>query len=158
MMGAPIGTTQFIPWMYRSFTLLLGLMILLSGCDSDSNSSGGTIGGNGSYVFLECSTERSPSPVPCTLEYDPVCGLRNDGSSRSYDNDCVACTDHKVNGFWAGDCQTIVCTDPRPVACTREYAPVCGLLDNGKLRTMANACEACSNQRVISYLNGGECI
>jgi hypothetical protein len=152
------GTTHLMPWMYHSFTLLLGLIILLSGCDSDDNSSGGITGGSGSYIFLACPTGRSPGPVPCTLEIDPVCGLHYDGSSRSYDNDCVACADLKVSGYWTGGCQTIVCTDPRPEACTREYVPVCGLFDNGKRRTMANACEACASERVVSYLKGGECL
>lgn len=143
---------------HRPYLLLLGLMIIMSGCDSGNNSSGGTTGGGGSYIFMECPAGRPSGPVPCTLEYDPVCGLSNDGSSRSYANDCAACSDSKVNGYWAGECQTIVCTDPRPKACSRDYVPVCGLLENGNLRTMANACEACANDRVVSYLMGGECL
>lgn len=158
MTGTANSSAHLIPWMHPSFALFVGLIILMSGCDSNNNSSAGTTGGSGSYIFLECPAGRLSGPVPCTLEYDPVCGLRNDGSSRSYDNDCVACSDLNVNGYWAGECQTIVCAEPRPKACSREYAPVCGLLENGNLRTMANGCEACANDTVVSYLMGGECL
>ena len=140
---------------YISF-LLLGSVILLSGCDSDSDNRGGSSGGSGSFVFAECAAGRTPGPVPCTLNIDPVCGLRDDGSSQYYDNDCLACADPGITGYWPGACMTVACTTPRPEACTREYVPVCGLLDDGTRQTMANGCEACANDRVVSYL-AAEC-
>jgi len=47
--------------------------------------------------------------------------------------------------------QLIVCESPRSQACTREYAPVCGKLNSGKLRTFDNGCTACANQAVQGH-------
>ncbi len=57
------------------------------------------------------------------------------------------------------------CTDPRPQACTREYAPVCAIRDTGlrcmttpcpssEYRSYPNACEACADPRVRSWKAG----
>ncbi|MEA3291253.1 MAG: hypothetical protein U9Q71_02950 [Pseudomonadota bacterium] len=43
------------------------------------------------------------------------------------------------------------CTDPRPEVCTLEYDPVCGVTRDGKTKTYATACNACSNQEVMGY-------
>ncbi|MCG6894915.1 MAG: hypothetical protein LJE65_15025 [Desulfobacteraceae bacterium] len=67
-----------------------------SGSDSQSGSSG--------PVFTECPAYRPPPPVACTLQYDPVCGRLSDGSTRTYDNDCNACADPEVQGYWKGSC------------------------------------------------------
>ena len=40
--------------------------------------------------------------------------------------------------------------------CTLEYAPVCGQTDDGSMQTYGNKCQACANEKVISYLQG-EC-
>ena len=47
-----------------------------------------------------------------------------------------------------------VCTDPRPQICTREYNPVCARLTNGKDKTYATGCTACSDIKVVSYTLG----
>jgi hypothetical protein len=52
-----------------------------------------------------------------------------------------------------GNAETLLsaCQSPRTQVCTREYAPVCGKLNNGELETFANACEACANEAVGGY-------
>jgi len=59
----------------------------------------------------------------------------------------------------------LVCKDPRPEICTNEYEPVCANKDNG-IRcvttpcpstdkvTYANACSACADKKVFSYVPG----
>ena len=50
----------------------------------------------------------------------------------------------------------------RPEACTKEYEPVCGLVQvecittpcNPVPEAFSNGCTACSNERVISYTEG----
>lgn len=62
--------------------------------------------------------------------------------------------------FTAG-CQTdpvregeILCKEPRPEICTREYVPVCAVLADSTTKTYANGCEACADKQVVSHLPG----
>ena len=45
-----------------------------------------------------------PSPEFCTMNYLPVCGVRADHTSKTYSNDCSACSDSKVVGYNVGEC------------------------------------------------------
>jgi len=47
-----------------------------------------------------------------------------------------------------------LCTDPRPEICTQQYAPVCGVRDDGSRRTYSNACSACADTDVVGSLAG----
>ena len=47
-----------------------------------------------------------------------------------------------------------LCTDPRPEVCTQNYAPVCGVHEDGSRRTYSNGCMACSNAEVVGSLPG----
>lgn len=49
---------------------------------------------------------------------------------------------------------TVVCKDPRPTICTREYRPVCGHFADGTVKTFSNACSACGNKEVVGYTHG----
>jgi hypothetical protein len=40
----------------------------------------------------------------CTHEYRPACGLRRDGSRKTYGNACTACSDPQVVSQAAGAC------------------------------------------------------
>ena len=44
-------------------------------------------------------------PEMCTMDYNPVCGRSSDGSSRTYSNDCNACSDLKVISYSLGECK-----------------------------------------------------
>lgn len=57
----------------------------------------------------------------------------------------------------------IQCKDPRPQMCTKEYRPVCATRDTGvrcvttpcpstELVTKGNACTACADEKVFSYV------
>ena len=61
----------------------------------------------------------------------------------------------------------VMCTNPRPEVCTAIYAPVCATRDTGircittpcpseEQVTKASSCTACSDPKVISYVDG-EC-
>lgn len=59
----------------------------------------------------------------------------------------------------------VACEEPRPRICTREYRPVCGRRDTGircittpcpatEWKTFGNACTACRDPEVLSYVPG----
>ena len=63
--------------------------------------------------------------------------------------------------------EPVACKDPRPQVCTAMYEPVCATRDTGircitapcpseEKKTMGNACSACSDPKVYSYVKG-EC-
>jgi hypothetical protein len=45
-----------------------------------------------------------PRPQICTMEYIPVCGLRQDDSVGGYPSACSACADDNVTGWAPGEC------------------------------------------------------
>jgi hypothetical protein len=49
---------------------------------------------------------------------------------------------------------TTLCTEPRPEICTQQYDPVCGVHEDGTRRTYSNACMACGDADVVSWLPG----
>lgn len=55
-----------------------------------------------------------------------------------------------------GKKQATDCTNPRPQACTMQYDPVCGQKDDGSSDTYGNACSACGDSDVLSWVDG-EC-
>ncbi len=50
----------------------------------------------------------------------------------------------------------ILCDEPRPQICTREYNPVCAILNDGHKDTRSTGCTACSDSAVSGY-RMGEC-
>ncbi|EBV3599988.1 protease inhibitor [Salmonella enterica subsp. enterica serovar Virchow] len=80
-----------------------------------------------------------PGPVACTMEYNPVCGIRG-GERRTFSNACTA----RASGFRIsapGECRANR-PPPRPGGvCTREYNPVCARRGD-RIRTFGNACSA----------------
>ena len=46
----------------------------------------------------------NPRPQMCSRDYRPACGLRRDGSRRTYGNACAACADPEVESQEAGAC------------------------------------------------------
>ena len=46
-----------------------------------------------------------PRPEFCTMDYNPVCGTLEDGSSKTYSNGCTACSDAAVAGWILGACE-----------------------------------------------------
>ena len=48
--------------------------------------------------------------------------------------------------------KSTVCPENRPMMCTMDYTPVCGLHNDKSTKTYSNACGACSNKAVISHV------
>ena len=46
----------------------------------------------------------SPRPQMCTMDFRPACGLRRDGTRKTYSNACAACADTDVESQAAGAC------------------------------------------------------
>ena len=46
-----------------------------------------------------------PRPQMCTQDYRPVCADLKDGSTKTYSNGCMACSDPKVVGYYQGACE-----------------------------------------------------
>lgn len=53
-----------------------------------------------------------------------------------------------------GALDVILCEQPRPQICTREYDPVCAKLNDGSIRTYATGCTSCADSKVESYTKG----
>ena len=45
-----------------------------------------------------------PRPQICTMDYRPVCGQHDDGSTGTYSNGCGACSEPSVVGHSPGAC------------------------------------------------------
>ena len=56
-----------------------------------------------------------------------------------------------------GALDLILCEEPRPQICTREYNPVCGTLQDGSTKTGSTGCTSCSDPDVVGY-NMGVCV
>ena len=53
-----------------------------------------------------------------------------------------------------GALDLILCEEPRPQICTREYNPVCGTLQDGSTKTGSTGCTSCSDSDVVGYKMG----
>ncbi len=75
--------------------ILVASLLLISGCASSR------IDKSIIEVARHCPEER---PQMCTMQYDPVCGLHADGSSKTYSSGCTACSHAEVLGYNPGEC------------------------------------------------------
>jgi hypothetical protein len=64
----------------------------LGGCDSNLDNEN---------LDTMCS---EPRPEVCTLDYNPVCGYKSDGTSKTYSNGCSACSEKEVIGYKNEEC------------------------------------------------------
>lgn len=53
-----------------------------------------------------------------------------------------------------GALDLILCEEPRPQICTREYDPVCATFKDGSTVTGSTGCTSCSDPEVIGYKKG----
>ncbi len=53
-----------------------------------------------------------------------------------------------------GALDLIICEEPRPQICTREYDPVCATLQDGSAKTGSTGCTSCSDPKVVGYKKG----
>lgn len=118
----------------------------------------------------------------CTTIYQPVCGTFDQTKiqckgifcGKTYPNRCSACQDPDVYSVTQGECQELHPIDPLPPvpvnpftlclkkSCPKIYKPVCAYYNlslvsckkNNCRITMANACEACKDPKIIGYVDG----
>ncbi|MGI9227211.1 MAG: hypothetical protein ACR2PU_00310 [Gammaproteobacteria bacterium] len=74
------------------FILTLFVVPCLTSCDTSSDNE---------TLDTMCS---EPRPEVCTMEHDPVCGYKSDGTSKTYSNGCSACTEIEIIGYKNGEC------------------------------------------------------
>jgi len=48
---------------------------------------------------------QEPRPQICTMDYQPVCAQLEDGTFKTYSNDCTACSETLVIGHREGACE-----------------------------------------------------
>lgn len=48
----------------------------------------------------------------------------------------------------------VACPDDRPVMCTMQHDPVCGILLDGSQNEYSNSCMACASRLVAGYVPG----
>ena len=53
--------------------------------------------------LMKCPDER---PEMCTMQFDPVCGILNDDTRKTFSNACSACANKLVIGYQQGECVT----------------------------------------------------
>ena len=75
-------------------------LLLLSACGA-----GQATEPQGSSTDKSVVACEDPRPQMCTMDYRPVCGLREDGSEKTYSNGCAACSDPQVQSWRPGSCE-----------------------------------------------------
>jgi len=90
---------QILKWVTVSFAL--ALTVLVSGCQSYKEKDQ-TSAGTKTEMELEMCVD--PRPEICTMEYAPVCGVRDDGNGESFPNGCGACSNQEIVGYQPGEC------------------------------------------------------
>ena len=86
-------TQGFVEMIYKTHIAALIFIILsLNACQS-------------AQTLPEVATKcTDPRPQVCTMNYVPVCGVRSDQTTKTYSNDCSACSDPDVIGHNSGAC------------------------------------------------------
>ncbi len=68
---------------------------------------------------------------------------------------CATTSDEKNDiNIEPGALDIILCEEPRPQICTREYDPVCAEFKDGSTKTGSTACTSCSDPDVVGYTRG----
>lgn len=71
--------------------IVLG-MIVIAGCASPTKNT---------PLTTQCT---DPRPQVCTMEYAPVCAVREGGVRAEASSACNACADDKITGYVLGPC------------------------------------------------------
>ena len=77
-----------------SILIILLTFLLLIGCSSTHNK-----------IEKEVTACTDPRPEMCTQDYNPACGLLENGGEKTYSNACTACSDSAVASYKPGACE-----------------------------------------------------
>ncbi|KAG0015628.1 hypothetical protein BGZ81_011589 [Podila clonocystis] len=106
--------------------------------------------------------ECTDCPKACTKEYSPVCGVNAAGEYKVFGNECTFkshnCENPTALFNFANKGKCAEC----PKACTKEYAPVCGVNAAGEYKVFGNECtfkaHNCENPKTLfTFENKGQC-
>jgi hypothetical protein len=75
--------------------IVVALGLSLSACNGTTTPHSSSVEG------VQCV---DPRPQVCTMEYNPVCAVLGDGSSKQYSSPCNACADDAVKSHLSGAC------------------------------------------------------
>ncbi|KAF9322981.1 hypothetical protein BG006_001906 [Podila minutissima] len=101
-------------------------------------------------------------PKACTMDYRPVCGKSSTGALQVFGNACTLkahnCQRPKELFAFVNNGECSEC----PKACTKEYAPVCGVNAAGEYKVFGNECTFkiynCENPTALfTFENKGQC-
>ncbi len=76
-------------------TKILTLIIPLCACNSAPED----------VTNIDYTMCKDPRPEVCTMDYNPVCGLRSDGTEiKTFGNACTACSEKETIEYKTGEC------------------------------------------------------
>lgn len=93
--------------------------------------------------------------LPCSDNYEPVCGIKNKGVPMTYPNHCHACLYAKSRYYLNEPCHTIInfCGTVRENCNSIKFEPSCAFYDNGMPQTIDNN-KCCLNTLYSAYIEG----
>lgn len=117
-------------------------------------------------LLLGCENARDATPMSDAADSPPAQAPAGPGAAG--DPEHAAGTDAEGEAGAGDDAMAVLvrCRMPRPEVCTREFRPVCALRDTGmrcesppcidatEWVTRPNACDACTDPRVIGHRPG----
>jgi hypothetical protein len=106
----------------------------------------------GNVVDLVVVMARPLSPLPAVGAGISVVGMLSDYRAQPF-------TFLMTRGELAPESLPVAggpCADPRPLMCTRDYRPACGIRRDGSRKTYGNACSACADADVVTQ-GAGAC-
>lgn len=106
-------------------------------------------------------TDTWTDQVACTMQYDPVCAEVQVQCvtapcypiKETFGNACMMEANKHAKFLYKGECKAD--EKPAPIACTKEYMPVCGVSPSQEEKTYGNMCTLKADNAKILY--AGEC-
>ena len=144
--------------------------------DGCNNCARWTVDGQWACTLMACVDQTTPTytctafatendswndQIACTMQYDPVCAEVEvqciqapcPPIKETFGNACMMNANKNAKFLYKGECKAE--ETPAPVACTREYMPVCGVSPSQVEQTYGNMCTLKADNAKILY--AGEC-
>jgi hypothetical protein len=82
--------------------VLAGSLFTLASCGGGEGSNGATL-----EVYENATLCEDPRPEMCTMDFQPVCGIDQNGAKSTFSNGCGACSNADVVQYLPGDCERL---------------------------------------------------